>query len=163
MGKLTQKQGVYQATRSVLQENGVVFEDRQDVKPLVTTEMRKNIISIVVAGLKEGNIMIRDDFDEVKLESYTKGMVSNWFRKDERLNGGVKHEIANPGSRAGATNPKIREIKKLLATLTSDDKNKAKVEAVLAEEIAKHKAATQKKIEIDIDQLPDDLKDLVDS
>jgi len=161
MSTKTQKEAVYEATRSVLKEHAIKFEDGQEVKPLVSTDMRKSIISIVVEGFKAGTVAIRDDFDQAKLDSYTNGMVSNWFRKDDRLNGGVKHEIANPGSRAGASNPEIKEIRKLMKTLEASDPNYAKVETILNQKVAEHKASKQKKIEIDVSNLPEELKNLV--
>ena len=157
----TQKEAVYVATRSVLSDNGIVFEDKQDIKDVMTTDMRKSIISIVVEGLKSGEVALKEGYDMSKVEGYTNGMVSNWFRKDKRFNGGTKHVVLNPGSRAGSTNPQIKEMRKLLKTVEPGSAAARQVETVLAAAIIEHKAASQKQVKIDVDALPAELRDLV--
>ena len=48
-----------------------------------------------------------------KMRSYASGLVNNWFRKDIRLNGGMKYEVKNPGSRQGAGDQQLKALKTL--------------------------------------------------
>ena len=163
-----QSEAVYEATRAVLKENEIVFEDGQDVKPLVNDDMKKSIVDIVMEGLKTGKVALRDGYDHSKLPTYTKGMVANWFRKDSRLNGGVKHKVANPGIRAGSSDLGVKEMRKLLKIHKTpengvvDKKVVAKIEAAIDAKIKSIKLEKARKIiDVDVNHLPDDLKDLV--
>ena len=161
MSVKAQKEAVYEATRSTLNEKGIKFEDGQDAKPLIDTDMRKSIIGIVVAGCQDGSVLLKEGFDQSKLPTYTSGLVSNWLRKDKRLNGGDAYQTQNPGSRAGSSNPEIKEIRKLLKTVEAGSAAEEKIKGVLAEKIAEHKAKNQKKVEIDMDALPEALREYV--
>jgi hypothetical protein len=130
-------------------------------------EDRKSVIAIVSAGLMDGSVEMKDTeanrakkTDEKEMTKYTNGLVSNWLRKDKRLNGGVKHQIQNPGSRAGSGDKVLKELRKLKATLSSPEQ----IEAVdveitkRTEAIAAEKAKT---VTIDIANIPEELRHLI--
>jgi hypothetical protein len=126
---------VYEATINVLTENGVHWEDGMNASEVLTPEMRKCVIAMVVAGFAAGEVELSAEgkakYDtEAKLKSYTSGMVSNHLRKDKRLNGGEKYTAKNPGSRVGAGDEQIKALK-MLRDMKADD-----VEAVAAIDLA---------------------------
>jgi hypothetical protein len=94
------------------------------------------------------------------LKSYTQGLVSNWLRKDIRLNGGVKHETKNPGSRAGSGDDTVKALRALRSTLTDSDQI-SEVESEIAARIAAHKASKAPKTVIDVSSLPEEFRHLV--
>lgn len=97
---------------------------------------------------------------EAKLKSYTQGLVSNWLRKDVRLNGGSKYETKNPGSRAGSGDDTVKALRALRSTLTNADQI-AEVEMEIAARIAAFKASKTPKVEINAELIPENLRHLV--
>jgi hypothetical protein len=156
---VNQKTGVFNAVCSVLNANSF------DSAVKLTKEQTATVIGVLVAGFNAGEISLSEEakvkFAEAKeMKKYCNGLLSNWLRKDLRLNGNVKHEIANPGSRAGSGDKVLKELKKLKATLTNADQL-----AAVNKEIEKRmeivKAEKAKKLEIDIEQIPAELRHLV--
>lgn len=111
---LTQEEAVFQAITNVCEAIDGRFEP--------TREQRAQVTEILVEGFKAGKIALKDTpsnreklADDAKLRSYCSGLQSNWLRKDERLNGGVKYVPKNPGSRTGSTDPQVKAMRNLLA------------------------------------------------
>lgn len=124
---LNQRQGVYVSTMNVLAEHGISFDDGQagGAEAVVTKDIRAEIMNVVVAGFQAGEIEMSAEgqakySEEKKLRSYVSGLISNWFRKDLRLNGNAKHEVKNPGSRAGAGDEQLKALK-MLRDAKADD------------------------------------------
>jgi hypothetical protein len=135
---MNQKEGVFNAVCSIFNQESF------DGPVELSKEQRANVIAIVTEGLSNGTIDMTDAArekysDESKMKGYTNGLVSNWLRKDKRLNGGVKHQIQNPGSRAGSGDKVIKELKKLRSTLTEEDQIAA-VDAEIDKRLATLKA-----------------------
>lgn len=113
MSKLTQKEAVFQAVNKF----GTVENNQAEL----TSDQRNQVVDHVVEGFQEGTVDMKDTESNreklnnpEKLKSYVVGMVSNWLRKDTRLNGGEKYEIQNPGSRAGSSDPQIKAMRQLI-------------------------------------------------
>ena len=160
---LNQKESVFQAVTSVLEEAGQSVDGAVNL----TKEQRSQVVSLVTDSITTGDTEFSDsaktkyDTPE-KVRSYTVGLVNNWLRKDKRLNGGEAYKPANPGSRAGSQDPVIKELRKLFSTLTEDDQKEAvqaEIDARL-ESIRAEKSATKKE-SIDLDQIPEHLRSLV--
>lgn len=119
-------------------------------------EERAQISAILVEGFKQNKISLERSFDEAGLKSYVSGLLSNWLRKDTRLNGGTKYVAKNPGSRAGQGDPTLKAMRALLSTLETEE-DKAEVQA----EIDKHLAtiAKSKAPTIDYSALPSHLQE----
>lgn len=157
MSNYNQKNGVFAAVCSVFNQES--FDSAVEC----TKEQRATIIEIVTKGLSEGEIEMSDAArakynTDAKMKTYTNGLVSNWLRKDTRLNGGEKHVIKNPGSRAGSGDKVVKELRKLKSTFT-DPEQIAAVDAEIEKRLAKIKAERAKSVEIDMSLIPDDLKD----
>ena len=119
--KIKQKDAVYQAITSVLAEEGVHFEDGMNVGSDMTKERRSTVSNILVAGFQGGTIELDKVYEtESALRSYVSGLISNWIRKDTRLNGNTKYVAKNPGSRFGASDDQLKALKALYAQTTSE-------------------------------------------
>jgi hypothetical protein len=156
---LNQKSAVFNAVCSVLGQES--FDSAIEL----SKEDRATVIEMVAEGFTAHEVELsegaREKYDSpAKLKTYTNGLVSNWVRKDKRLNGGVQHTIQNPGSRAGSGDKVIKELKKLRSTFTEADQIEA-CDAEIEKRMAKIKAEKAKNVEIDYSLIPEDLKDLL--
>ena len=160
--KMKQVEAVYVTTMNVLAEKGVPFDDGQNVSDIVTKEIRSEIIAVLVNGFETDQIEFSADakakyFSTDRIKTYVNGLVSNWFRKDPRLNGGVKHQPKHPGSRAGSGDEQIKALK-ALRKLKLDD---AEALAAIDTAIANRTAELQPKATLtqeQIDNLPFELR-----
>ncbi len=169
MSKLNQREGVYVAVMNVLAEKEIRFDDGQtpSAKELLTKEMRGTVMEVVVSGFKRDEIEMSAEGKaqhdtEAKLRGYVSGLISNWLRKDTRLNGGGKYVPANPGSRTGSGDEQIKALRTLRAVKADDAAACEAIDKAIKDrqdEIAKTK--TTKKVELTqemIDALPPELK-----
>jgi hypothetical protein len=91
------------------------------------------VVEMVTEGIIGGEV---DFSDEAKtkyntrelVRKYVVGMVNNHLRKDKRLNGGVKYEAKNPGSRAGAGDEQLKNLKLLLKMVPDEAKPEIQAE-----------------------------------
>lgn len=156
----SQKQSVFVAVTSVL---GLGLDHKGLVS--LTKEQRKTVIDMVTDSIVSGETEFSEEAkvkyptrDDVK--GYVNGMVSNWLRKDTRLNDGNKYETKNPGSRAGSGDEVLKNLKALRATLSDKDHIAAVDEEIKkrTEEIAAAKAKT---VTINVDKIPEALRHLI--
>lgn len=120
MSKMTQRAAVYAAVMSVLSDKGIAFEDGDSLSEVMTDEIREAVHGIVVEGFRSGSVTFEDTpsnrekmSSEAKLNGYVSGLLSNWFRKDTRFNGGEKYTPKNPGSRAGQGDAQLKTLRAL--------------------------------------------------
>lgn len=155
----SQKEAVFNAIVELFGHDGQsAFE--------ATKEQRAQIIEMVTTGISNGTVEFSADakakYDtEAKVKGYVSGMVSNWLRKDTRLNGGEKYVTKNPGSRAGAGDEVLKNLKAFKTTLGDDEAAIAAVDAEIEKRQAFLKSQKQKEVKINIDLLPEELKHLV--
>ena len=164
--KVKQKEGVYSAVVAFAQENDIDFADGQSFEP--SKEQRLAIVGMVTAAMEAGEIELSEAAQAKyntteKLHGYCNGLTSNWLRKDTRLNGGEKYEIKNPGSRAGSGDKVITELRKLKKTLTQGTAEMEAVENEINSRLATIQTARAKKVEINAELIPEELKHLVSS
>lgn len=156
---MSQKQSVYVNVCLVLGEENI------NRKVELNKDQRGKVIELVTDSILEGSTEFSAEAkakyatrDDVK--GYVNGMVSNWLRKDLRLNGGTKYETKNPGSGAGRGDAVLKNLKALRTTLSDKDH----IEAV-DEEIAKRTAelteAKAKTVTINVDKIPEALRHLI--
>lgn len=164
---LSQHEAVVQATKSIL---GEMFIEGTDVKEYITKDQRYAVIDMVTNMLATGeadlSVEARAKFDTpAKLRSYTNGLVCNWFNKSKHLNGGVKYETKNPGSRAGSGDEQIKALKALRSNVMAKGGNTealAKIDEAINARMAVISETTPVKLkDINIDALPTELRDLV--
>lgn len=162
---MKQRDAVYNAVTSVLSDNDIHFEDGMNATDLLTKEFRSSVHTIVTEGFSSGSIEFADTpanqaklADPSKLSSYVSGLISNWFRKDMRLNGNVKYTPKNPGSRVGSTDPQLKALRQLAKQFSGVDETKfTKIQGEIDIRVAAIQAERAKKVAIDYSVLPTDL------
>lgn len=160
MSKLSQKEAVYNAVTSVLNENNISVSEGTDVSTLMTRELRSQVNQILFESFRSGTVQLDREFSDTDLKAYVSGLQSNWLRKDKRLNGNVSYVAKNPGSRVGSSDPSLKAMRALLSTLT-EESDKAEVQAAISTRVAEINASKVKKVSIDSSVLPEALKSLV--
>lgn len=146
---MNQREATYQAICNVTGHKG-------DKAVEITTEQRKQVIMVLCEGFRKGTIELATQYpDDKELRKYVNGLVSNWIRKDTRLNGGIKYQPKNPGSRAGSGDAQLANLRKLHSTLTSEV-DKAEVQGYIDARVAQLKVPKQ--VTIDFSALPADLQ-----
>jgi len=164
MSTFKQVDAVVHYTKQVMAD---AFQEGVDIKTYITKEQRSDVALLVADSIITGETQMSDEArvkyqDQAKLLVYVHGMVKNWFAKSKELNGGVKHEYKNPGSRAGQGDAKLKELKALRGQLAAagNDAGVAKCDEFIAKRIAELKPAAEAKA-INPDLIPDELKDLI--
>lgn len=158
---MKQAQAVVSATQSVL---GDSFDHSQPILTYITKAQIEEVVNVVTAQIIAGKVEFgaKEKYDtDAKVRAYTKGMVNNWHRKSLQLNP-VKYEAKNPGSRAGSSDPMVREMKKLKAQLTAagDEETANEVQAQIDARIQEVKP-TKSLPTINTSALPESLRHLV--
>lgn len=158
---MKQSQAVYQATQSVCEEHGIEFAEGMDFKEVFNTDQRAQVIELVTDMLINGQADFSDKakakYDtRDKVRGYVSGMVSNWYRKDQRLNGGVQYKPKNPGSRTGSQDEEVKNLKLLIKSGQLDEDGVKIAQARLDERIAEIKAS-KAQVDINFDALDPEL------
>lgn len=130
MTKMKQCDAVFAAVINVCGEKEGAYTPDKD--------QRKQITNVLFEGFKAERIELSKEYDDKKLKNYCSGLLSNWLRKGEELNGGVKYVAKNPGSRAGSTDPSVKAMRLLLDTKT-DPADRAEIQAFIAKRVAEIK------------------------
>lgn len=156
---LSQKEAVFNAVQQVCDEHGKSFDEGQKYE--LTKDERAQVVEIVMAGFENNEVELKSDQENLK--SYTGGLVSNWLRKDKRLNGGTTYKPANPGSRTGQSDDQVKNMRILLGTLPEGSDEANKVQQAIDSRIAEIKAekAKSKAKEIDPNSIPAELQHLI--
>ena len=162
---MKQRDAVYNAVTGVLSDEGIHFEDGMNVSELLTKELRSSVHTIVTEGFTSESIEFTDTpanqaklADPSKLSSYVSGLISNWFRKDMRLNGSVMYTPKNPGSRVGSTDPQLKALRGLAKQFEGVDAEKfEKITGEISTRVAVIQSERAKKVAIDYSVLPADL------
>jgi hypothetical protein len=160
---MKQKDAVYNAVTSVIKNSGKKFENGMNVQTIMSDTERDSVHAIIATGFKEGTISLEDTpsnreklVSEAKLNQYVSGVISNWVRKDPRMNGNTKYVAKNPGSRAGSSDPQLKALRQLATQFKGTDK-----EALIKKQIETRSAALSaekaKQIKVDTSVLPADL------
>jgi hypothetical protein len=161
-----QREATYNAIVTVLSNSNVTFQSGSDVKSVLTSEHKKKVKEILMTGFKNGTIASTPDFISTKMSSdselskYCSGLISNWIKKDSRLNGNTKYQVVNKGLRAGSGDSQVKELRKLLKATSGTDAEQEVTEALNAR-LAQIKATKSPTSQIDIDSLPENLRHLV--
>jgi len=153
---LNQKEGVFAAVVEMFGHDG-----KSKFAP--SKEQRKELIGFVTEQIMAGKIEMSDKAKakyatQEDVKGYVDGLVSNWIRKDLRLNGGTPYETKNPGSRAGQGDEVLKNLKALKSTLTEADHIQA-VDAEIASRTAELAKSKTKKVTIDFDKIPAELRE----
>ena len=161
-----QREATFEAITTVLSNSNVSFTPGTNVKSVLTSEHKKQIRASLMAGFKSGAIESTPDFAKTKLNSdvelskYCSGLISNWIKKDSRLNGNVKYQATGNGTRVGNGDSQVKELRKLLKATAGTDAEQEVADALNAR-LAQVKVSKVKKPEIDAEIIPESLRHLV--
>lgn len=156
-GIQSQKEAVFTAITSVLSEAGVPVNEGDNYATHLTRELRGQVTNILVEGFKGGSISLDKTFtSDAELRQYCSGLTSNWLRKDNRLNGGMKYVAKNPGSRVGSSDPQLKAMRALLATKT-EPSEKAEIQSFIDSRVAEIKTSRKPAKVVDFSALPEEL------
>lgn len=123
----------------------------------LTKEERAAVQAKLTAGFQAGEIAYQGDAtDSTKLSAYVSGLVSNWLRKDKRLNGNVAYVAKNPGTRTGSGDETLKAMRTLLS-VTTDETARSEIQL----EIDKRVAVLKPKKTINLEAIPEALRHLV--
>ena len=163
---MNQRQGTVNTILSVLQDNGIDYElnGPTAVKEVLTDSMKQQVRDILFTSFRNGDIEYKSSFqskvdDDSELKKYISGLVNNWIRKAKEFNSGETYKAKNPGSRAGSTDPEVKEMRKLLS-VTTDPEARTLIQEAINSKIAELKAE-KNQVSIDVSNLPEHLKHLV--
>ena len=154
MSERTQKSVVHNAINEIT--------DIGDGQVELTSDERKEVHALVMEQFEEHESLMTDEArakhtTEAEMSSYVSGLISNWLKKDKRLNGNTVYQPKNPGSRTGQGDAMVRELRKAAAAFADDAEKLAEINGFLTERIAEIKAAKAKDVEIDYSVLPEGL------
>lgn len=111
-----QKDAVYDVVMRIFHKNGIKFSPGvTDARQLMDKDTRKQVIDQLVRDFSTGVIPLTSPQNDLK--EYVSGLLSNWLRKDLRLNGGVRHKVKSPGVRKGQQDALIKNLRTLQSTL----------------------------------------------
>lgn len=159
---MKQSEAVFKATMSVLEESGKSFEPGHDnIKDIISPEEQKQVVEMVTSWIESGDCAFSDSAQAKypttdDKRGYVRGMVNNWYRKGQDLNGGVVYKPKNPGSRVGSQDEEVKNLKLLLKSGQLDAEGEAMVQARIDQRI-KEIQAERNQVDIDYDALDPEL------
>lgn len=136
---LSQKDAVFQATVAVLEQNGRKFEEGRNIREVIKEDirLRVQIRDLVYEGLRQNQVVFGGDEDsksDRSLRTYATGLISNWFRKDKRLNGGKRYVPStfrdSTGTMVHSSDEKIHSLEVAMRATDDDDLKKRLQEAI---------------------------------
>ena len=155
--QVSQKEAVHSAVSSVLSEANITVNEGENHSTYMNRELRAQVTNILVEGFNGGTIVLEKTFgSEAELRTYCSGLTSNWLRKDGRLNGGIKYEAKNPGSRVGSSDVQLKAMRALLSTKT-DPAERAEIQTFIDTRVTEIKASRKPVKTIDFSALPAEL------
>ena len=156
---MNQREATVNCILSVLEEKGVEYElnGPTPIAEVLDSNDKKNVREILITMFQQGKIDFKDTTklsDDKYMKDYVSGLVNNWIRKAPEFNGNTKYEAKNPGSRAGSGDEQIKEMRKLLSTV-SDQATKELIQSHIDARMAEIKPAT---VLVNLDAIPADLR-----
>lgn len=148
---MNQKEAVYKAVIAVKGRD--TFEE----PVTLSREEREKVSKQVAESFQKGDVAFAEGNREGKeLNTYVSGLVSNWLRKDNRLNGNIKYQPKNPGTRTGSADEAVKAMRALYAA-TTDQQARTEIQA----EIDKRLGELKPKKVINTEALPEHLRKYV--
>lgn len=159
---ISQGEAVFQAVREVMSGGDAELYERSaegfssSMLENITEQELDEVHEKVFLAFANGVTVHSKNPDEAALLKYIPGLVNNWLRKDKRLNGGVKYEAKNPGSRSGSADESVQAMRALLS-VTTDPEAKIEIQKAIEARVAELKP----KVVIKVENLPESLRHLV--
>lgn len=161
-----QRTACVNAIISTLSERGVDYQlnGETTISEVLTDQDKVTVREILFTAFRQGDVEYKASFqakvnDDSELKKYISGLTNNWIRKAKEFNNGQAYVAKNPGSRTGSQDSKVKEMRKLLS-VTTDPQAKTMIESAISERVAYLKAE-KNQVEIDVNNLPEALRHLV--
>lgn len=159
---MKQKEAVYKTVCECIGQE----RTEKDEALTLTAEQKTTIRGILFQGFRDEQIELKEEkkpklSDDKWLSAYVSGLLNNWMRKDNRFNGGVKYVARNPGSRAGAGDAVLKELRKLAKIHANDDVKMKEINKHIEKRKEEIAADKNSKIEVDMSKIPAGLRNLV--
>jgi hypothetical protein len=161
----SQREAVVSTILSVLEESGIDYElnGSVPVSEALTPDMKSDVRDQIIDGFNAGEITLSEAAQAkflpfpAELRKYVNGLVNNWIKKYKPFNCGVAYKPKNEGSRTGFADPQIKALRTLKkkAGLTAEQVSQ------IDEAIAERQAELKPKVEINVEDLPEEFKNLV--
>jgi len=160
----SQKESVFAGVSAFLVENGREHELDAGQAISLTKDERRTVIEMIAMAALNGEMEMKDaakaKYSTIEtMRGYCNGLLSNWLRKDTRLNGDTPYVTKNPGSRAGQGDDTIKNLKALKATLTEPE-HLAAVDVEIQKRFEELRTAKSKQVSIDVSKLPESVRNL---
>jgi hypothetical protein len=151
--KIPQKAAVFNAIVAVTGKEQ--FEEALKLEG----DQKRKVRDHVFQQFKEGKVTYGGEMPEDKeLRRYCTGLVSNWLRKDRRLNGNTTYAPQNPGQRAGQGDEQLQMLKQLAKLPHLNDDQRREVQAAIEQ---REEQLRGPQVQIDPEKLPENLRHLV--
>lgn len=130
---VTQKDAVFSAISSVLKDAGLSFTPGvTNANAILTKDLRYKVNEILIGQFLNKEIDMTDDvlermnkLDDLKI--YVSSLVSNWLRKDNRLNTNISSNKTN-------NDPQIKAMRHLM-NAQQDEKKRAEIQSFIDKRI----------------------------
>ncbi len=160
-----QKEAVFSAVKSAFKNHHISFiEGQTDVASETKSnkDLRSEIVTSLYNSFVAGEIAFGSVFkSDADMKSYASSLLNNWIRKDVRLASGIKYVTKNPGSRAGSSDPELKELNKLLMVQTNAKADHSIISAIKLAITTKTEerklAKTSKTTKVDMSKISPDL------
>lgn len=153
---MNQRQATVSTILAVLQERGVEYElnSQTPISEVLTPEDKHKVRETLFTMFRFGQVDYKETFqaqvdDDKALKNYISGLTNNWIRKAPEFNNDQAYQAKNPGTRQGAQDEQIREMKKLLSATTDPE---AKV--LINQAIESRQAEIKPSISVNLDAIP---------
>lgn len=162
---MKQVQAVVNAVSEVLGDD--FTQGSTVVGDVITPEQKAEVREIVFNGILNGDVAFKGSLeDEALVRRYVSGMVDNHFRKSRLLNGG---SVYKPSATGTKRDPQLKELNKLLKTLTPGSEDFVKVQEHIetrTSQLAEERAAkfiANSRAQIDTSVLPSHLTEMLNA
>lgn len=159
----SQKEAVYVAVKDILEANGKSIKTTEPVA--LSISERAAVVQYIADLIASSQAYFSPNAaakysTEKDIKKYVSGLVSNWLRRDPRLNGGSASAVASQSESKKEPDTVLKNLKNLLHNV----KGNPEAEAEILKEIEKRSAGIKAdKIagKIDKDSIPEHLKHLL--
>lgn len=147
--------------------------DITEGQPVVLTkEQKATVVAKLMEKFDNGEVEFSDKtkdkyVGDAAVKHYVSGLVSNWLKKDSRLNGGNKYKPATTSTRTTDETLKTMQALRKQLVAAGDDAKVAEVDEAITVHVNSTKKAKAKTItktikpEVDMSAVPAELKTLL--
>jgi hypothetical protein len=160
----TQSQAVINFVINLAKEKGYSAKEFEtDYKTVLSKEDVNTVVEMTFAGLQSGSISMTDASqakfadDDKALRRYVVGLVNDRLRKAKAINGNTVYQYKEPGKNRFNKDATLKALNQVLELHRGTDAE-AEIQEAIDARIAEVGQTAPKKVTINYDALPDDLR-----